>query len=124
MPLDIEGYDDADDNECHETRPYERMMQTPDQVDEQASAGPSDQPPLVSPRSVAGLPLEVLSMKVPAGVVPVGQKYGHGHYAASSCSTDLLAVPPHRLVSAPLERRGSSGIDVAGLEPPLSPETR
>jgi len=29
----------------------------------------------------------------------------------------------HRLVSAPLERRGSSGIDVAGLEPPLSPET-
>ena len=27
----------------------------------------------------------------------------------------------HRLVSAPLERRGSSGIDAAGLEPPTQP---
>jgi hypothetical protein len=30
----------------------------------------------------------------------------------------LLAVPPSQFVSAPLERRGASGIDAAGLEPP------
>ena len=50
VSLDIEGYDDADDNKCHETRPYERMVGAPDQVAAslrwpQRSANACDAPP-------------------------------------------------------------------------------
>src|ERR1035438_8842965 len=87
VPLDIEGYDDADDNECHETRPYERMMQTPDQVADQSSTGTGEKPPVVTLHLIAGLPLGVLLAKMRGRLVSVGQKYRRGHCSASSYST-------------------------------------
>ncbi len=107
VPLDTEGYDDADDDECHETRPYERMMQTPDQVADQSSTRTGEKPPVVTLRLAAGLPLGVLLVKMPGGLVSVGQKYRRGHCAASSCSTVPAgcAALPVRLGSARKARR-------------------
>ena len=47
-PLEIEGCDDAGDNERHETRPCDWMVGAPDQEPDQSSSGAGEKPPVVT----------------------------------------------------------------------------